>query len=262
MSASRRAAALLAWPILLLLAACLWPRFGQDPAYHQYADRRALLGLPHFWNVASNGAIAAAGAFGLGVLWLARPTFTQPVERRLFAALFSVVLWSAAGSAYYHGRPATFTLYWDRLPITVALGLLVSITLAERVGGRAAARLLAPILLAGVASVTYWIGTEALGRGDLTFYFAYQAACLGGLPLLWALYPARYTGGRYYVLALALYVVALAFEHTDHAVFAALGMGGHAIKHGLVGAALAAVGVMLLRRAPRPPENASASGNP
>jgi hypothetical protein len=249
-SANIRPALVLAWPAALLLAAILIPRLAQDAAYHQYADQRTLLGLPHFWNVASNGAIAAAGAFGLGVLWRGGPGFAQPVERRLFAGLFVAVLWTAAGSVYYHWHPNTFTLYWDRLPITVALGLLLAITVAERMGGRVAMRAAVPILAAGMASVTYWIATEAAGRGDLTFYFAYQAACLGGLTLLWGLYPPRYSGTSDYVLALTLYAVALAFEQSDRAVFAALGVGGHAIKHGLVGAAIAVLAAMLLRRAP------------
>jgi hypothetical protein len=248
-SASARGAALLAWPALTFLAAALLPPFAQDPAYHQYADQRTLLGLPHFWNVVSNGAIAAAGVFGLAALWRGRPAFAEPVERRLFGGLFTAVLWTAAGSVYYHWHPNTFTLYWDRLPITLALGLLLTITVAERTGGPVALRVAMPILAAGVASVSYWIATEATGRGDLTFYFAYQAACLSSLPLLWTLYPPRYTGTRYYVLALALYAVALGCEQNDRAILGLLGLGGHAIKHVLAGAAIAVLAAMLLRRA-------------
>ena len=201
----------------------------------------------------SNAAIAAGGVFGLGVLWRGRAPFDQRQERQLFGLLFVAVLWTAAGSVYYHWHPNTFTLYWDRLPITVALGLLLAITVAERMGAAVAKRAAVPILLAGVGSVTYWIATEAAGQGDLTFYFAFQATCLGSLPLLWALFPPRYTRTGDYVLALALYGVAIAFEQSDRAVFGWLGTGGHAIKHLFVGAAIAALAAMLLRRRPIPP---------
>jgi hypothetical protein len=250
MNAATRAALALAWPALAFATAFLLPRLAQDPAYHQYADPRALLGLPNFWNVASNAAIAAAGVCGLGVLAGARPRFHTLLEGRLYAALFVIVLGNAVGSVYYHAQPATPALFWDRLPIAVTLALLTTITVAERAGPAAAQRVLLPALLAGAAGVSYWSYTEAIGRGDLTFYFAFQAACLGGFPILWALYRRRYTGSFYYAAALLIYAAALGCEFADRPLYAALGMGGHAIKHGLAGVALAMLPLMLLRRAP------------
>jgi len=41
--------------ILLIL-----PPIQQDPNYHNFADRRTLLGIPNFWNVASNAAFLVA----------------------------------------------------------------------------------------------------------------------------------------------------------------------------------------------------------
>ncbi|RPJ59548.1 MAG: hypothetical protein EHM24_27820 [Acidobacteria bacterium] len=43
--------------IAILAAAALYygmPAIPQDPSYHHFADQRTILGVPHFWNVASN----------------------------------------------------------------------------------------------------------------------------------------------------------------------------------------------------------------
>ena len=43
----------------------LLPSIPQDQHYHQFADQRALLGIPNFWNVVSNIPFIAIGAVGL-----------------------------------------------------------------------------------------------------------------------------------------------------------------------------------------------------
>src|SRR6478735_5426602 len=43
----------------------LLPSIPQDQHYHQFADQRALLGIPNFWNVVSNIPFIAIGAIGL-----------------------------------------------------------------------------------------------------------------------------------------------------------------------------------------------------
>ena len=49
-----------------LAALLLVPPIPQDQSYHQFADQRALLGMPNFWNVASNLPFIVIGAIGLG----------------------------------------------------------------------------------------------------------------------------------------------------------------------------------------------------
>ncbi len=41
----------------------------QDPAYHQFADRRALLGIPNFGDTASNIGFLIVGALGLAFVF-------------------------------------------------------------------------------------------------------------------------------------------------------------------------------------------------
>ncbi|HEX7928642.1 MAG TPA: hypothetical protein VF678_13695, partial [bacterium] len=194
MPASTRYAIVAIWPVLLLVLAGLLPAFPQDPSYHQYADQRTLFGIAHFWNVMTNVAIAAAGLMGLVTLAKERAITDTAVERWLWVGVFSAVVLTAWGSVTYHSRPNVFTLYWDRLPITITLALLMAVNLAERVSARAALGWTLPLLILGTWSTAHWIGTESAGVGDLRFYFAFQLICLGGIPLLWALFEPRYSG--------------------------------------------------------------------
>ena len=47
-----------------LAALAFVPPIPQDPLYHAFADRRTLVGVPHFWNVVSNLPFLAVGALG------------------------------------------------------------------------------------------------------------------------------------------------------------------------------------------------------
>ena len=51
--------------LVAVAGAYLAPRIGQDPAYHMFADRRTLAGVPHFWNVVSNLPFLFVGAYGV-----------------------------------------------------------------------------------------------------------------------------------------------------------------------------------------------------
>ena len=48
----------------------------QDPAYHNFTDRRSLLGIPNFGNVASNLPFIGIGA--LGLILLSRRDLVRP----------------------------------------------------------------------------------------------------------------------------------------------------------------------------------------
>ncbi len=61
---------LLAFTLIVGAAALLTPRFDLPPSYHDFADKRAWLGIPHFGDVASNLLFAIAGLWGLP--WLKR----------------------------------------------------------------------------------------------------------------------------------------------------------------------------------------------
>ena len=47
------------------LAMALMPRLAQPASFHNFADRRALLGVPNFMDVVSNAPFAMASALGM-----------------------------------------------------------------------------------------------------------------------------------------------------------------------------------------------------
>jgi Ceramidase len=224
-----------------LAALLTLPRIGQDPAYHGLADRRVVLGIPNFGDVASNLAFLLVGVAGLR-LCLTRRSFGA---RASWIVFFAGVALVCAGSAYYHWTPRDATLAWDRLPMTIAsMGLLVAL-LCEHVGGRFEQRLLAAAVPLGLASVLYWYVFD-----DLRPYVWIQLAPLLAIPLVVLLFKSAY-GGRWLLLAaLACYALAKIAEAYDHPIFASTGgwISGHTLKHLLAALACYAIYVMLARR--------------
>lgn len=193
----------------------------QDPAYHLFADARRFLGLPNFWDVMSNLPFLLAGLYGL-----ARKPRASAVAYRI---LCLGVLLVSFGSAYYHYAPSTPTLFWDRLPMTIAFMALFSMLLEERVTPR---RTLIPLVLTGLASAVYWRWTD-----DLRPYLLVQFLPLILMPLILASYPRKYLNTRLLLSAFGLYVAAKVFEHFDRQVFAIFFLSGHTLKHLAAGAA-------------------------
>lgn len=198
------------------------PAIGQDQAYHQFADQRLLLAMPNFWNVASNIPFVLIGAAGLR-LNLGAST------RAIFLGIFL----TGFGSAYYHWNPTDATLLWDRLPITLAFMAILANAIEERVDAKAGALLLWPLLALGIASLVVWRLT-----GDLRLYGWVQFFPIVALPLLFLLFPPKYSGTANWLLAAALYGIAKMFEFLDGPVMSAGQMlSGHTLKHFLAAAA-------------------------
>src|SRR5713101_7095047 len=63
----------------------------------------------------------------------ARQSLSIPGERWLYFAMFSALILTAWGSAYYHLAPDNARLVWDRLPIMIVFMALLSAVIAERV---------------------------------------------------------------------------------------------------------------------------------
>ncbi|HEY3356564.1 MAG TPA: alkaline phytoceramidase [Polyangia bacterium] len=239
------------WKVLLLLATAAaavgvaaWLRpIAQNPAYHRFADQRALLGVPHALNVLSNVPFLIVGAWGLATVLGRRPRFAWPWERWPWALFMASVFCTGLGSGYYHLAPDNATLLWDRLAMVVGFAALLAITLGERVDARAGALLAAPLVALGL-----W-GLLAGHPADLRWYGLLQAGTVLLVVLALALFPARYTGTRAIFQAMALYLLASALEAGDGSIFRAGGIvSGHTLKH--VAAALAAwrLGVMVRGR--------------
>jgi len=205
----------------------LLPTISQDQSYHQFADQRNLLGVPNFWNVVSNLPFIAIGAAGL------RRFHHDPAT----VVLFLGILLTGFGSSYYHWNPNDGTLFWDRLPMTLCFMAILASAVEERVNARAGAVLLWPLLIIGVLSLLLWRWT-----GDLRLYIWVQFFPCLALPVLFLLFPPKYTGTSYWIIAAALYAFAKLLEFYDGAVYSAGSiLSGHTLKHLAAAAACFAV---------------------
>lgn len=235
---------------LLAVAAALFvPAMPQPSVYHDFADKRQAYGIENFLDVVSNLAFAIAGVAGLALVLRPRTCFASPAERLPYLVFGIGVLLTAAGSCYYHLKPNNETLFWDRLPMTIAFMGLVSAQIVDRVNVRAGLVALGPALLVGVGTVVYWIVTERQGRGNVVPYAVLQAYAVLVLLQLALLHPSRYTHGGAIYAVFAAYLLAKVFEHYDRQIFEWTGMvSGHTLKHVVAGLAGIPVVWMLWHR--------------
>ncbi|MEW5981939.1 MAG: alkaline phytoceramidase [Acidobacteriota bacterium] len=235
--------------------AVLWPPIPQPLEYHLFADERPCAGIGNCLNVLSNIPFAIVGVLGLAATFARtrrEAIFADPWERWPYAALFAAAFLTAAGSSYYHVAPDNARLTWDRMPMSIGFGGLLTALLAERVGVVIARRLFVPLLAAGAASVVYWHWSELRNAGDLRPYLVVQFGSLLLAVLLLVFYPARYPGTAYFVGGLVAYAVAKGFEVADGELFA-LGqiVSGHTLKHLTAAGGVACLVAMLRMRSRR-----------
>ena len=223
-----RAGLLMLAAIGAVLAMLALPPIPQDPVYHGFADTRGLFGIPNLGNVASNLPFALVGLWGV---WRSRG-LPSPLPRRQATVLTLGILLVCFGSAWYHLAPANLSLAWDRLPMTIAFMALLSLVVSERLSPALGLRLLWPLVLAGLASVAWWLAGEVRGAGDLRPYALVQFLSMVLIALLLLLYPQRHMAAARLWWALGVYALAKLAEHFDAELFAALGwISGHSIKH-------------------------------
>jgi hypothetical protein len=207
-------AAMLASIAIVML---LVPVIPQSQTYHDFADQRAMFGIPNFWNVISNVPFVAIGAIGL------LRHRDDPATITLFAGIF----FTGFGSGYYHWSPNDDALFWDRLPMTLGFAAILAGIIAERIDARTGALFLWPLLAFGLFSLLWWRWHD-----DLRLYGWMQFFPILALPALFMLFPAKYTNAFYWLIAAASYAVAKVFEYADGVIYAAGGLlSGHTLKH-------------------------------
>jgi hypothetical protein len=221
---------------VLLVVALAGPHVAQPAHIHDYADQRAVWGIPCALDVLSNLPFALMGA--LGLFQLARlPRQAPDRAQRLCAGLFFAgLLVTALGSSWYHLRADDPGLAVDRIAMSVAFAGLLGLLAATRISGRSGIALAIALLVLAPLSVLAWLLT-----GNV---LAWAVVQFGGL-LLVLLLPATVPPlpgalDVRWILVVAAYALAKLFELADHVVYAATGelLSGHTIKH--VAAALAA----------------------
>jgi hypothetical protein len=217
--------------VALAIVALLWHGpVAQLPHYHDFADRRSWLGIANAADVLSNLGFAWVGLQGLWCVhrWWHAPALRP--GRGGWLVFFFALLLTSAGSAWYHLAPDNARLVWDRLPIALACAGLLAACWRETIG---AGRWLTPALAAcALASVAWWRYTDLQGTGDLRPYLLLQFLPLVLVPLLQWQHDAPMVERLAIGGAMGLYVLAKAFELSDHATLQALGLvSGHTVKH-------------------------------
>jgi hypothetical protein len=246
-----RAGALLATAVACAVVAFSGPRLQQSIEYFDFADERPLAGIPNAMNVLSNVAFLVAGLAGIAAVRAGRARLRDPRERAPWVVLFSGVVLTGVGSAWFHLAPSSSSLVWDRLPMTVGFMGLLSALVTERVDATWGRRILWPLVAFGLGSVLYWYFSELAGAGDLRPYFLVQFFPLLVIPLLLLIFPARYSGSRMFLVALGAYILAKVTEAKDVEIYR-LGaiVSGHTVKHILAALGIGAIAWMLARREP------------
>ena len=151
------------------------------------------MGVPNFWNVVSNLPFIVVGALGL-----------MQVRESLSARIFFLgVFLTGFGSSYYHWSPDDWGLFWDRLPMTFAFMAIFANVIGERIDARAGKLLLWPLVALGVISLLVWLRFD-----DLRLYAWVQFFPCIAIPLMFWLFPPKFTGTYLWFVARGLYVLA------------------------------------------------------
>ena len=214
--------------------------------YHNFADKRSLVGIPNCLDVLSNLPFIAVGIGSL--VWLAlkssRRAFLLPEERWPYLVFFAGVTLTGFGSLWYHLAPGNSRLPWDLLPMTCSFVSMLAAVIMERISVRAGLILLLPMLVLGIGSVVWWYVS-----GDYRFYLFVQFCPPLLIATTIALFPPRYTGNIYLVIAFLFFVLAKLFEMFDRQIYAFTGfVSGHSLKHATAGVACYWVLLMLAKR--------------
>ena len=222
------------------------PPIHQDAAYHAFADRRTVLGVPSGLNVLSNLGFLVAGVWALARVARA----SLPAWERVAGVVFALgLVLTAVGSAWYHRAPANASLLWDRVPLSALFPTVLAVVIGDRVSVAAGRALLAPLALGAIASVAWWRATD-----DLRPYGLAQFLPMLMIPLMLGLLPGRRPVVPL-VAGIALYAVAKLAELADAVIFAGGGVvSGHTLKHVLAAGAAALIARWLAPLPDRPRE--------
>lgn len=196
------------------------PPLSQSQAYHNFIDNHLYFGIPNFHNVTSNIPFLIFALLGLS-------NYKKHEEKNLAWLLFLIgVLLVAPGSAYYHYHPNNDTLFWDRLPMTIAFMGIVSYAISEQFNINHKNIFTLALVLFGIITVIFWKISD-----DLRPYYWVQLSAITILFYLSLAFKGSRLKPKYIFMALVFYLLAKFFELRDELTMNLFSYSGHSIKH-------------------------------
>ena len=219
--------ALLALTVLVIHGA-----IPQSQRYHDFADQRAVWGIPRFFDVISNLPFVLVGLLGLYKSMVSKTITVGKENQKSYNVFFFGLALLGVGSGYYHLAPTNASLVWDRIPITIAIMALSAIVFGEFVSLRLGAKLLIPLVAIGILSVLYWYWSETAGNGDLRPYALVQFLPMVTIPIVLVFFNSKYTKTSGYWFLFSAYIVAKLCELFDREIYNFFDfVSGHTLKH-------------------------------
>ena len=216
-----------------VLVACFGPALPDPSAAGGagFADARAWHGLPFAMDVLSNLPVAVFGVWGL-----MRLRRFDTLHERLQSAnaldcawlFFAGLIFTAAGSVFYHLQPDALRLAADRAGMAIAFAGILVLAVCERVSLRAGWPAACVAFAGGLTAVAVYHE-----RGDVLPWAVVQ---FGGMALVLGLALLRPVPGAMGLklgAVIFFYAVAKLLELGDHGIFEATGevVSGHTLKH-------------------------------
>jgi hypothetical protein len=221
---------------LIGLFALAWPYLpaADVETYFEFIDRREMLGIPNALDVLSNLAFLVVGLMALR--WMKRPDPSLPLEHyRLGFLLVGATLLTAVGSGYFHWNPNPETLFWDRLPMTLAFSGVTALVIVDRIDRALGMKIAYALVPLAALTVVGW------GQGWLTLkpYIFVQFGSMIFILFIVAMFPRGRISNSLLGMTLGFYVLAKVFEVMDIRIYYWTGLiSGHSIKHIVAAVAL------------------------
>ncbi|MCM8535254.1 MAG: ceramidase [Lentisphaeraceae bacterium] len=214
------------------------PPLQQDELYHNFADKRHVILCTNTWDVLSNLPFILFGIWGLIISLISH--HSKDLKTYLITFFIGSIL-VGLGSGYYHLKPNSETLVWDRLPMTISFMSLVCLIMHITDLANLAKKLFLPLLICGISSVIYWAIYN-----DLKPYILVQF-----VPMIWIpihIIKSKTSYAPYLWKLIIFYTFAKALEMGDRIIYEATQhlVSGHSLKH--ISASLSILIVVLLTK--------------
>ncbi len=225
--------------LTLISVVLMWNRLPltDRESYFNFADTRSLFFIPNAGDVLSNIPFLIVGLWGLFLVSNFRSLLP---EYKLGIRIIALgILLTCFGSMYFHLNPNRVTLFWDRLPMTIAFMGLVILLIVDRLSQKEGRRLSYPLLALGLVTILGW-HFEVL---SLRPYLVVQFGCLVFSMLTAIFTPSNLVKNKSIFLAIGLYILAKITEGFDLVIYQNLNflVSGHTLKHLLAALALSCI---------------------